>query len=202
MAATTTDTPTKPDLLDWLAQHAQTADLSGLDGQEVTWAFRAVRPDLRSRGEFRYPWPGRWAEAPGPIIAANTGPCPNDVGDGLCIAKNFYGASQGGIPLSTLLLVGYTAKDVLGEDQSKVRVRRMYVADLLDVATLLRSADLRSADLGSADLGSADLGSANLRYANLGSANLRYANLRSAEYNQLTLWPPGFDVAASGAMSS
>jgi hypothetical protein len=172
----------KPNLLNWLATHAETADLTGLGKTKVTWAFRAVRPDLRSREGFRYPWPGQWATAPGPIIKDNDGPCPSDVGDGLCVAKTFFGASQGGISLSTLLLVGYTKRDVLGEDESKARVKRMYIADLLDVATVLRSADLGSANLGYAnlryaDLRSADLRSANLRYADLGSANLRYADL-------------------------
>jgi hypothetical protein len=175
----------KPNLLNWLATHAETADLTGLGKTKVTWAFRAVRPDLRSREGFRYPWPGQWATAPGPIIKDNDGPCPSDVGDGLCVAKTFFGASQGGISLSTLLLVGYTKRDVLGEDESKARVKRMYIADLLDVATVLRSADLGSANLGYAhlryaDLRSADLRSANLRYADLGYANLRYADLRSA----------------------
>ncbi len=260
VVATQDAVSSKPVLLDWLAQAAQDGDLSGLDGAEVTWAFRAVHPDLRSREGFRYPWPGNWAVAPGPI-KRHKNSCPQAKGDGLCIAKTFCGAAAGGIPFSTMLLVGYTAKDVLGEDENKVRVRRMYVADLLSIATILRYADLgyadlryadlryadlryanlRYANLGSADLryadlryanlgyanlryanlGYADLGSANLRYANLGyanlryanlgyadlryanlrSADLRYANLRSATYNQLTLWPEGFDPVAAGAVA-
>ena len=219
----------KPKLLDYFASCAESADLSGLGGVEVAWYFRAVLPDLRSRYGFRYPWPGQWAEAPGPI-EAHEGACPVAPGDGLCVAKDFVGASSGGIRLGTLLLVGVAAADVLGGDDHKLRVRRMYVADLLDVATVLgsanlryanlRYANLRSADLGSAnlgsadlgyadlgyadlgyaDLGSADLGSANLRYANLRSADLGSANLRSATYNQLTMWPTGFDPQAAGAV--
>jgi hypothetical protein len=181
-------------ILDVCAQLAEHGDLTGLDGKKVTWAFRAVRADLRSRNEFRYPWPGQWATAPGPIHKHDD-PCPSAPGDGLCIAKTFHGAAQGGIPFSTMLIVGYARRDVLAEDDHKVRVRKMYVADVVEIATLLQYADLRSADLQSADLRSANLRSADLR-----SADLRSANLRFATYSQLTLWPVGTDPVALGAV--
>jgi len=177
-------TTTKPTLLDWLAEQAEHADLTGLGKMKVSWAFRAVHPDLTSGHGYRYPWPGNWAKAPGPILTGNE-PCPQAVGDGLCVAKTFYGASQGGITLSTLLLVGYTKRDVLGEDYHKVRVRRMYVADVLAIKTILEGANLEGADLRDADLR---------------GAYLRYANLGGAYYNQRTLWPAGFDAKAAGAV--
>ena len=34
-----------------------------LDGYRL--GFRVVRPDLRSKHDYRYPWPGNWAEATG-----------------------------------------------------------------------------------------------------------------------------------------
>jgi hypothetical protein len=179
-------TADRPPILDVCAQLAEQGDLTGLDGKKVTWAFRAVRDDLRSRNEFRYPWPGQWATAPGPILKHDD-PCPSAPGDGLCVAKTFYGAAQGGIPFSTMLIVGYTRRDVLAEDDHKVRVRKMYVADVVEVATLLRSADLQSADLRSADLQFADLRSANLQSANLRSANLQSANLQSANLRSADL---------------
>jgi hypothetical protein len=229
----------KPQLLDWFAQQAETADLSGLGRTKVSWGFRAVHPDFRSRDGYRYPWPGQWAKAPGPILN-HPDSCPQGLGDGLCIAKTFYGAGLGGIPPGTYLLVGYTKRDVLGEDDHKIRVKRMYVADVLALRTILggaylggadlRGADLRGAylggaylggaylygaylggaylggaylygaNLGGADLGGADLGGANLGGADLRGADLRGAYLYGATYSQLTLWPEGFDVKASGAV--
>ena len=174
----------KPQLLDWLAEQAEHADLTGLGNKTVTWAFRAVHPDLRSREGFRYPWPGQWAKAPGPIQKHNQA-CPQGVGDGLCIAKTFRGAGMGGIPFSTFLLVGYTSHDVLGEDADKVRVRKMYVADVIALRTILSGAYLSGAYLYG---------------ANLSGANLYGANLYGANYSQLTLWPTGFDPKARGAV--
>ena len=174
-------------ILDLCAELAEQGDLTGLGGKKVRWAFRAVHPDLRSRDGYRYPWPGQWAEAPkdGRPLTKNGDPCPSSEVGGLCVAKTLAGAAAGGIPFSTMLIVGITTRDVLAEDADKMRVRRMYVADVVTAKTLLERANLGFADL---------------RFADLRSADLRSANLRSAEYNQLTLWPEGFDPKAAGAV--
>jgi hypothetical protein len=75
--------------------------------------FRAVHGDLSSSRGFRWPFPGQWAEAPGPIDAGNGGPCPNAVGDGLCVALDWYGAASGGIPALTCLVVRWNTGDEL-----------------------------------------------------------------------------------------
>ena len=184
-------------LPEFLADCAESADLSGLGNKKVDWWFRAVHPDLRSKNGYRYPWPGSWAEAPGPI-QKHSDPCPQAEGDGLCVAKSFRGAAMGGIPFSTFLLVGVTKRDVLGEDADKIRVRRMYIADVISLATIIRGADLRDANLTSANLRGANLRDADLRGAYLRGADLRGADLRGAVANQLTLWPAGFDAVAAG----
>ncbi len=146
--------------------------------------YRTVHADLRSRDGFRYPWPGGWAEAPGPILPHKDS-CPQAAGDGLCVAKTPYGAGLGGIPLRTLLVVAFTADDVLGEAPEKLRVARMYVAEVLDVARVL---ERLKADLGDADLRGANLRGANLRDANLRGADLRGADLRGANLRDADLW--------------
>lgn len=60
------------------------------DGTDM-WTIRSVHPDLRSSRDYRWPFPGNWAEAPGPIIETNTDPCPLAVGDGLCVATTWGG---------------------------------------------------------------------------------------------------------------
>ena len=147
---------------------------------EWRFGFRAVHADFRSRDGFRYPWPGGWAEAPGPILQ-HKGSCPQAQGDGLCVAKNLYGAGLGGIPLGTLLIVAFTNADVLGEAVEKLRVKRMYVAEVLGIARVLpiiakHGADLRGANLRGADLYGADLRGANLYRADLyGALNTEHA---------------------------
>ena len=179
-------------LPEFLADCAESADLSGLGNKKVDWWFRAVHPDLRSKNGYRYPWPGSWAEAPGPI-QKHSDPCPQAKGDGLCVAKTFHGAAMGGIPFSTFLLVGVTKRDVLGEDADKIRVRRMYIADVISLATILWGANLGGADLvganlRDANLRGADLVGANLGGANLVGANLVGANLRGADLVGANLW--------------
>jgi hypothetical protein len=164
-------------------------------GMKLAW--RVVNPDFTSRNGYRWAFPGNWAEPNRTDRPMTTGDaCPTFDGDGLCLAKTFAGAASGGIVASTALVVGYMPDDVLGQDDEKLRVRRAFVIEVLDMQRLLRdgagasanlrladlySANLRSANLRSADLYSADLRSANLRSANLRSANLRSANLRSAD---------------------
>ena len=183
-------------------------------GYNLRLGWRAVHPDLRSRDGYRYPFPGQWADAGGPILG-HTDACPRAAGDGLCVAKTWRGAASGGIPATTVLLVGYDQADVYGEDDNKVRVGAMLVLDVVDVAAMARrghlgganlgGADLGGADLWGADLWGADLRGANLRYANLwganlGAANLRAAGLWDASANRLTVWPDGFDPIAAGVI--
>ena len=156
-------------------------------------AWRAVHPDLRSSHGYRWPWPGNEAIAPLLDGAEFTRgePCPQFIGDGLCLAKTWRGAASGSIPAITCLLVEFDQADVLGEDDDKIRVSRCRVVDLFDAPALirdgwcrgadLRGANLRGADLGGADLRSADLGYADLRGANLCGANLWGADLRYAD---------------------
>ncbi len=188
-------------------------------------AWRACHPDLRSSHGYRWPWPGNEATAPLPDGREFTrgDPCPQFVGDGLCLAKTWRGAASGSIPAITCLLVEFDQADVLGEDDDKIRVSRCRVVDVFDGPALirdgwcrgadLRGANLRYADLGGANLGYANLGGANLRYADLGYANLGYADLGYADLwgadlgdadlgyafaNEFTRWPDGFDPAARG----
>ena len=86
-------------------------------------AWRAVHPDLRSSNGFRWPFPGKKAVAPLPAGSefSRGNPCPEFVGDGLCLAKTWRGAASGGIPAITCLEVTYRPEHVLGEDADKVR---------------------------------------------------------------------------------
>ncbi len=64
----------------------------------------------------------------------------------------------------------------------------------------LHGAVLTGADLTGANLEGAGLEGANLEGANLQGANLRGAVLLNALYDEATIWPSGFDVAAQGAV--
>jgi uncharacterized protein YjbI with pentapeptide repeats len=66
--------------------------------------------------------------------------------------------------------------------------------------TGLHGAVLTGADLTGANLEGAGLEGANLEGANLQGANLRGAVLLNALYDEATIWPGGFDVAAQGAV--
>ena len=162
------------------------------------WAFRTVRADFTSSREYKYPFPGRVAKAPGPIITTNTGECPRATGDGICAATTYAGMASGGVTARMLLLVAYKKGDVLGGSRStgKLRLRSFKVVDVLDgeriLANLgganLRGANLGGADLRGANLGGADLGGADLGGANLGGANLRGANLYGADLRGANLY--------------
>ena len=152
------------------------------------WAIRAVHPDLSSSHGYRWPSPGNWAQAPGPIRESNTDFCPTGIGDGLCVANNWAGMASGGIPAITLLLCAFHSDDALSQlGESTIRVRKAFVADLLDGQKLdysgaaLASAYLRGANLREANLTGADLRWANLRGADLTGADLAWANLRGAD---------------------
>ena len=122
---------------------------------DMRWGWRTVRPDFRSRNGYRWPFPGGWAEAPGPVLD-HTGPCPEHVGDGLCVALDWSGAALGGMSArNPILVVGWLPDDELGRDNHKVRIRRGYVADVWSAERILMNAP--GAYLGGADLTGADL---------------------------------------------
>ncbi len=185
-----------------LLEHAiNLADDTELEKPEgLIWTLKAVRPDLRSYANYRWPANG-WAECAATCIdETNDGPCPTQFGDGFCVALTWQGMASGGTPARTLLLVGYDAADELGSDEQKVRVRKVYVRDIIDGERLVSNhgarANLIEANLEGANLRGANLRGANLRGANLEGANLRGANLREAVHNLYTRWPEEFDVAA------
>ncbi|WP_213451557.1 pentapeptide repeat-containing protein [Rhizomonospora bruguierae] len=157
-----------------------TKDLTLPDGCD-RWAIRTVYPDMRSKHGYRWPFPGQWAEAPGPLRTNNTDGCPDGVGDGICLAHTWRGMRSGGVPAITLLLCAYTSADVLGETTSeqKIRVRRAHVVDVVDGARLIREHGTR-ADLAGADLAGAYLAGAYLARAYLAGADLAGAYLAGA----------------------
>jgi len=188
---------------------------------DLRWGFRLNRPDFTSGHDYRWPFPGNWAVAPGPILDHDD-ECCRKVGDGICAAHTLGGASSNGARVGTTvgLLVAWTEPDVLGCSEDKVRLRRAWVAAVFDPATSLRGADLRDAYLQDADLRGADLRGADLRDAHLQGADLRGAELRGADlrdadlrdahlegaypqgayYSSSTVWPAGLDPAAAGGV--
>jgi Pentapeptide repeats (8 copies) len=67
----------------------------------------------------------------------------------------------------------------------------------------LFGANLQGADLTKANLQDAHLSEANLQRARLGRANLQDAylvgaNIKDARYDDLTIWPKGFDLSVAG----
>ncbi|WP_018214758.1 pentapeptide repeat-containing protein [Salinispora vitiensis] len=168
-----------------------TAD-RGLPAGCDRWGIRTVHPDLRSRHGYRWPWPGQWAHAPGPIINGNGNEYPIEVGDGICLARTWATMALAGVPAVTLLLCAWSSADLLSSARGdRWRLRRAYVVDIADGARLVRDhgrdADLRGADLEGADLERADLRGANLRGANLRRVHMRGANLRGAVLRQAIL---------------
>ena len=168
---TTTETPTyRPVLPIFVGDRELPA---GCD----TWGIRSVHADFASSHGFRWPFPGQWATAPGPIDETNTDGCPADKGDGICVADTMAGMASGRIPARTVLLVAYAAADVLGMTQGggKSRVRQAFVVDVIDGEATAR------ADLSGADLTGAYLTRAYLTRAYLSGADLTYANLTGAD---------------------
>ena len=68
------------------------------------------------------------------------------------------------------------------------------------VETRLQAAILRNAKLNNANLSQAFLNNANLMGADLTNADLTGAVLTNARYDNITLWPAGFDPVAAGAI--
>ena len=156
-------------------------------------AWRSVHPDLRSSHGYRWPFPGHDAVAPLPAGAEFTSgdPCPQFVGDGLCLAKTWRGAASGGIPAITCLLVEFDDGDVLGEDDDKVRVSSCRVVDVFDAPALLRDGWGKGAYLSGAYLYG----------AYLTMADLTGATLYGARADRYTRWPAGFDPKAAGVLT-
>ena len=100
---------------------------------DLRWGFRLNSLDFTSHGEYRWPFPGHWAEASGPFTQLPS-VCPSAEGDGICIAKTISGAQSGSgrFGKSTGLLVAYLPADLLAEETDKLRVKRAWVADVFD----------------------------------------------------------------------
>ena len=156
------------------------------DGYD-SWGIKSVHPDLRTRNEFRWAMPGGTSSSDHRLNRGNSGACPEEPGDGLCVATTWRGMASGGIPASTLLLVAYRSADTVGRDRDAEKLRlagQVAVVAIVDGIRLAREAgngaNLRGANLSGANLSGADLDGANLYGANLRGANLRGANLRGA----------------------
>lgn len=149
----------------------------------------------------------RWPTVPGTVVEANrpdrsnTGPCPSEPGDGLCVALSWEGACSGGIPAHYGFDVTYEDEDVLGRGRAadKVRVSRATVAsEMLDIHAMIRMghlSDLRYANLAGAHMSGADLSGLNLYGAVLHCAKLARANLYRANMRYAIL----FGTDMSGA---
>ena len=102
------------------------------------FGIRACHPSFMSSRDFRWPFPGSWAEAPGPILDHDE-PCPQSVGDGLCAGLSWRGVAAGGIPASLVLLVGWADRRTrTGDDHAKIRARRIFVIDAMTITELLK----------------------------------------------------------------
>ena len=164
-------------------------------------AWRACHPDLRSSHGYRWPFPGNEAVAPLPDGKAFTrgNPCPEFVGDGLCLAKTWRGAASGSIPAITCLLVEFNDGDVLGEDGDKVRVSRCRVVDVFDGPALIRDDWCRGADLRGANLRGASLLETKIGDANVQGADLRGAAIRDVDFSRANTFAAQFDKVLSQA---
>jgi hypothetical protein len=142
-----------------------------------SWAIKSVRPDLRTRNGFRWPFPGNATERV--VLLDHNRSCPEREGDGVCVATTWAGMASGGFPARTLLLLAYRAAESRGDETGKLRVPQAFVVDVIDGEQLLVHHG-RGANLGGADLEGAYLGGADLGGANLGGANLEGAYLEGA----------------------
>jgi hypothetical protein len=155
-----------------------------------SYGIKCVHADRTSSRGFR--WTDGLVLAPEPLEPITYGdPCPQHPTDGVCVAKDWYGARSGGHDARVTLIVGWASTDVYGEDWSKVRVGRAWVADCWDIPLMARSGYLVGAYLRGADLRGAVLRGANLVGANLRRADLRGAVLVGAVLRGAVL-PEGF----------
>src|SRR3990167_5826917 len=140
--------------------------------------WKVVNPDLTTRFGCQY-IPGTKLVARN-IVLNNQNVCPKQEGDGFCIAKNWNGAASSGITASTVVLLGYKEKHILGQDENKLRVKKVWVLGLWDIQKAIRTGVFKGANLERANLYGANLYGANLYGANLEGANLEGANLEGA----------------------
>ncbi len=172
---------TYANLLDRIIEHGRYERPEGTD----MWAIRSVRPDFRSHYRYRWPFPGQWADAPGPIDEHNHGPCPSDVGDGLCVSTTWAGMASGGIPAHTLLLCAINTDDALSSVSSdKIRVRRAHVVDVVDgvwaLAAFGRKANLTKGLFRDLCLRGIYFDRSNLPHASFCRSHVGWASFREA----------------------
>lgn len=161
----------------------------------VVDGWKLVRKDGSTYDGYRWPMPVAGVTDPVVVEAHdvnpdNTGACPSRPGDGLCVALTPAGASSGGIALSegVGLSLTYDEADVLGREDTKLRVAKVTVVDTFDPLVRVRSgewknltgAHLSRANLTGANLYGADLTGAVLTMAVLSGANLYRADLTGA----------------------
>ena len=131
-----------------------------------TWGWKLVRPDLRTRDGFRWPWPGN------AVTEADPDPDPDKLcSRGLHIALTPAAMRDVRYGPSTVLLLAYRQADVIARAESKVRAGHAYVADVIDLCWLLR-ANGQQLDLAGAYLAGANLDGADLARANLDGARM------------------------------
>ena len=156
-----------------------------VEHDDLRLAWRVVHPDLRSSFNYRWPFPGNWAEVDPKGREYTLGKSyPQFIGDGICLAQTWRGAA-GGIPASTGLICGYREEDVLGRELIRLRVTRAFVFEIVDIQRIIRDGHMAGRDMFCADLRYGNLRGANLRgtcleYANLTNANLAHTDLRDA----------------------
>jgi hypothetical protein len=170
---------TKP-FLDLVLEHAD-YDQGKLDRV----ALKAVHPDFTTRDGFQWAFPGFWTRDPDSSPEPFGHVCPRYPGDGLSVAKTVAGMAAGNYSPVTVLVVGFNDRDVLAEDEDKLRIVTAKTLTVIDgiklIKTLGRGADLRGADLRGANLRGANLQEANLVGADLWGADLEGANLEGAD---------------------
>lgn len=185
--------------------------------------WKLVRKDGSTYGGYRWPMPVAGVTDPVVVEAHDINPdnkteCPSRPGDGLCVALTPAGASSGGIALSegVGLLLTYDEADVLGREDTKLRVARVTVVDTFDPLARVRSgewknltgarltgadlawATLTDVDLSWADLSGARLSGANLSGANLSGTDLHRADLTGANGEPQSWMPSGWRLNAQG----
>ena len=71
------------DLIPVIVEREQAVLPDGCD----SWGIKSVRPDLRTYGGYQWPFPGSVAKCdPARIVANSRDACPQQRGDGLCVA--------------------------------------------------------------------------------------------------------------------